>query len=53
MAFPNISVVMPLLRDGKLRALAVTSGRRVAVTPEVMTMTEAGCPASTPMPGSG
>jgi tripartite-type tricarboxylate transporter receptor subunit TctC len=44
MAFPNISVVMPLLRDGKLRALAVTASKRVAVTPEVMTMTEAGLP---------
>jgi len=44
MAFPNISVVMPLLREGKLRALAVMSSKRVAVTPEVMTMTEAGLP---------
>jgi len=44
MAFPNISVVMPLLREGKLRALAVTSSKRVTVTPEVMTMTEAGLP---------
>jgi tripartite-type tricarboxylate transporter receptor subunit TctC len=44
MAFPNISVVLPLLREGKLRALAVTSSKRVAVTPEVATMTEAGLP---------
>src|SRR5215216_3056178 len=44
MAFPNISVVMPLLREGKLRALAVTSSKRVAVTPDVPTMAEAGLP---------
>ena len=28
MAFGNISAVLPLVRDGKLRALAVTSARR-------------------------
>lgn len=44
-AFPNISVVLQLVRDGKLRALAVTSRRRVAATPDVPTMTEAGVPA--------
>ena len=41
-AFPNISVVLQLVRDGKLRALAVTSRRRAAATPDVPTMAEAG-----------
>ena len=41
-AFPNISVVLQLIREGKLRALAVTSRRRAAATPDVPTMTEAG-----------
>jgi tripartite-type tricarboxylate transporter receptor subunit TctC len=41
-AFPNISVVLQLVRDGKLRALAVTSRRRAAATPTVPTMTEEG-----------
>ena len=42
MAFPNISVVLQLLRDGKVRALAVASPRRAAATPEVPTLVEAG-----------
>ena len=41
-AFPNISVVLQLVREGKLRALAVTSRRRAAATPDVPTMAEAG-----------
>jgi tripartite-type tricarboxylate transporter receptor subunit TctC len=41
-AFPNISVVLQLVREGKLRALAVTSRRRAAATPDVPTMMEAG-----------
>jgi tripartite-type tricarboxylate transporter receptor subunit TctC len=41
-AFPNISVVLQLVREGNLRALAVTSRRRAAATPDVPTMTEAG-----------
>ncbi|HKA81252.1 MAG TPA: tripartite tricarboxylate transporter substrate binding protein [Xanthobacteraceae bacterium] len=44
MAFPNISVVLQLVRDGKVRALAVTSPRRAAATPDVPTMIEAGFP---------
>jgi len=41
-SFPNISVVLQLVREGKLRALAVTSRRRAAATPDVPTMAEAG-----------
>jgi tripartite-type tricarboxylate transporter receptor subunit TctC len=44
MAFPNISVVLQLVRDGKVRALAVTSPRRAATVPDVPTMVEAGFP---------
>ena len=44
MAFPNISVVLQLIREGKLRALAVTSRKRAAATPDVPTMAEAGFP---------
>jgi tripartite-type tricarboxylate transporter receptor subunit TctC len=42
MAFGNISAVLPLVRDGKLRALAVTSTRRYAAVPELPTMIEEG-----------
>jgi tripartite-type tricarboxylate transporter receptor subunit TctC len=42
MAFPNMSVVLPLVREGKLRALAVTSRQRAAATPDLPTMAEAG-----------
>src|SRR5712691_4580879 len=44
MAFPNISVVLALVREGKVRPLAVTSPRRAAAVPEVPTMAEAGFP---------
>jgi tripartite-type tricarboxylate transporter receptor subunit TctC len=44
MAFGNISAVLPLVRDGKLRALAVTSARRYGLVPDLPTMIEAGFP---------
>jgi tripartite-type tricarboxylate transporter receptor subunit TctC len=44
MAFGNISAVLPLVRDGKLRALAVTSARRYGSVPNLPTMIEAGFP---------
>jgi tripartite-type tricarboxylate transporter receptor subunit TctC len=44
MSFTNISAVLPLLREGKLLALAVTSLRRLAFTPESPTLSESGFP---------
>jgi tripartite-type tricarboxylate transporter receptor subunit TctC len=39
-----INSLLPLIRDGKLRALAATSRRRIASMPDVPTMAEAGLP---------
>jgi tripartite-type tricarboxylate transporter receptor subunit TctC len=44
MATDNPATVLPLVRAGKLRALAVTSRTRSAVAPEIPTMIEAGVP---------
>jgi len=40
----NLPSSMPYIQSGKLRALAVTSARRLAELPDVPTMTEAGVP---------
>ena len=42
MVFGNITAVLPLVREGRLRALAVTSPRRWASVPDLPTMIEAG-----------
>src|SRR5262249_54123552 len=42
MTFGNISAVLPLMREGKLRALAVTSTKRSAFVPNLPTMAEQG-----------
>jgi tripartite-type tricarboxylate transporter receptor subunit TctC len=42
LAFANISAVLPMVREGKLRALAVTSRQRWAATPDLPTMIEQG-----------
>ena len=42
MVFGNISAVLPFVRDGKLRPLAVTSTRRYGSVPDLPTMIEAG-----------
>jgi tripartite-type tricarboxylate transporter receptor subunit TctC len=42
--FPATSAVIPHVRAGKLRALAVTTPKRSSMAPEVPTMAEAGVP---------
>ena len=44
MAFPDVSILIPLIREGKLKALAVTSASRHPQLPEVPTMIESGIP---------
>jgi tripartite-type tricarboxylate transporter receptor subunit TctC len=44
MFFGNIAPLVPLVREGKLRALAVTSAKRFGAVPELPTMIEAGFP---------
>jgi tripartite-type tricarboxylate transporter receptor subunit TctC len=42
--FDNLTTAMPYIKDGRLRALAVTSEKRVALLPDVPTMVESGYP---------
>jgi tripartite-type tricarboxylate transporter receptor subunit TctC len=42
MTFESITILLPLIREGKLRALAITSGLRTPLAPEIPTMAEAG-----------
>jgi len=44
MTFENITVLLPLIRDGRLRALAVTSRTRTPLAEDLPTMIEAGVP---------
>jgi len=44
MFFGNIAPLLPLIREGRLRGLAVTSLSRFAATPEFPTMAESGFP---------
>jgi tripartite-type tricarboxylate transporter receptor subunit TctC len=44
MMFSPAVVVLPLMREGKLRALAVTSSRRSPAVPELPTIAESGYP---------
>jgi tripartite-type tricarboxylate transporter receptor subunit TctC len=44
MSFGNIVNVLPLVRDGKLRAFAVTSIKRSGIAPDLPTMAESGYP---------
>jgi tripartite-type tricarboxylate transporter receptor subunit TctC len=44
MFFGNIVNVLPLVREGKLRAFAVTSRKRSGVAPDLPTMAESGFP---------
>jgi tripartite-type tricarboxylate transporter receptor subunit TctC len=40
--FSDLAPALPLVRDGKLRALGVTSATRVPTAPEIPTLAEAG-----------
>jgi len=53
LSFGNIVNVLPLVREGKLRAFAVTSIRRSAVAPELPTMAESGYPGFEAVPWFG
>jgi tripartite-type tricarboxylate transporter receptor subunit TctC len=44
MTFEGTSVLLPLIRSGKLRALATTSPQRIAQLPDLPTMAESGFP---------
>jgi tripartite-type tricarboxylate transporter receptor subunit TctC len=44
MTFEGVSVLLPLIQAGKLRALAVTSTKRIPQLPNVPTMIESGYP---------
>ena len=44
LAFENVTVMTPHIKSGALRPLAVTSAKRSAVMPELVTMIEAGVP---------
>jgi tripartite-type tricarboxylate transporter receptor subunit TctC len=53
MFFGNVVNVMPLIRDGKLRAFAVTSLKRSAVAPDIPTFNESGFPGFEAVPWFG
>jgi tripartite-type tricarboxylate transporter receptor subunit TctC len=44
MTFESITILLPLIREGKVRALAITSGQRTPLAPDLPTMIEAGVP---------
>jgi tripartite-type tricarboxylate transporter receptor subunit TctC len=44
LTFESITILLPLIREGKLRALAITSTARTPLAPELPTMVEAGVP---------
>ena len=53
MMFDNLTTGMPFIKQGRLRALAVTSANRVAALPEVPTMVESGLPGFDVAPWNG
>ena len=53
MSFANIVNVLPLAREGKLRALAITSVKRSALAPDLPTMAESGFPGFEAVPWFG
>lgn len=40
--FPDLTPSVPLVKDGRLRALGVTGSKRISILPDVPTMAEAG-----------
>ena len=42
--FEAITILLPLIREGKVRALGVTSAKRTPLAPDLPTMIEAGIP---------
>jgi tripartite-type tricarboxylate transporter receptor subunit TctC len=53
LSFANIVNVLPLVREGKLRAFAVTSIKRSATAPDLPTMAESGYPGFEAVPWFG
>lgn len=53
MSFANIANTMPLVREGKLRGLAITSIKRSALAPDLPTMAESGFPGFEAVPWFG
>jgi tripartite-type tricarboxylate transporter receptor subunit TctC len=53
MSFANIANALPLVREGKLRAFAVSSRRRSAAAPDIPTMVESGYPGFDAVPWFG
>jgi tripartite-type tricarboxylate transporter receptor subunit TctC len=53
MAFGNIVNVLPLVRDGKLRAFAVSSIKRSGIATDIPTMAESGYPGFEAVPWFG
>ena len=53
LSFANIVNVLPLVREGKLRALAITSIKRSGLAPELPTMAESGFPGFEAVPWFG
>jgi len=44
MSFPSITIAQPLLDAGKLKALAITSAKRMSSVPSIPTLDESGLP---------
>ena len=53
LSFANIANAMPLVREGKLRALAISSIKRSALAPELPTMAESRFPGFEAVPWFG
>ena len=52
MGFTGAPVVMPLAKQGRLRALAVSSAQRSEAFPELPTIAESGVPGFEPINGT-